>query len=73
MEIPMILLAALPWLFILACPLVMWWMMRSMGCDKQPSAEGAGEGSRADAEEIRLLKQRIADLETARQDARSFR
>ena len=72
MEIPMILLAALPWLFILACPVVMWWMMRSMGCEK-PSAEGAGQASRADAEEVRLLKQRITDLETARDRARSFR
>ena len=72
MEIPMILAAALPWLFILACPLVMWWMMRSMGCDK-PSAEGAVQAGRADGEEIRRLKERIADLETARQDARSVR
>ena len=72
MEILIIMAAALPWLFILACPLVMWWMMRSMGCDKA-SAAGVAHAEPAGAEEIRLLKQRIADLEGARHDARSFR
>lgn len=70
MEITTLLVATLPWLFILACPLVMWWMMRSMGCENRPSANGAHEPARAGAEEeIRLLKDRIADLEAAARTA----
>lgn len=28
-------LAALPWLAVLACPLVMFWMMRGDGCGRR--------------------------------------
>jgi hypothetical protein len=32
-------LAALPWLAFLACPVVMFWMMRGGGCGRQPDAD----------------------------------
>lgn len=74
MEITTLLVATLPWLLILACPLVMWWMMRGMGCDQRPSPDGAGKQTGAGTEdEIRLLKERIADLEGATRSAGASR
>ena len=54
---------ALPWLLILACPVAMWWMMRGMNCGQQQA--GASAGANTD-EEVRLLKERIAELEADR-------
>ncbi len=65
-------LIALPWLAVLACPLVMLWCMRGMSgksCDKQKQAAGtegspgavAAQGSRDG--EISMLKARLARLE----------
>lgn len=56
----------LPWLFILACPVAMWWMMRGMNCHQQQSGAEAGHAGRNTNEEVRLLKERIAQLEADR-------
>ena len=55
-----ILLAIVPWLAVLACPLMMLVMMRMMpggSCHKKPAGE---EGN----EEIRRLQARVAELES---------
>lgn len=57
---------ALPWLFILACPVAMWWMMRGMNCHKQQAGADAAEAVTNTDEEVRLLKERIAQLEADR-------
>lgn len=61
----------LPWLLFLACPLFMLWMMRGMShsesCGKQPEDDGmkaAATPAGGKDEEVRLLKERIARLET---------
>lgn len=57
-------LALLPWLAILACPLVMFWMMRGMhggGCDKEQAPARAHADS-----EVAQLRQRLARLEAQR-------
>ena len=72
-------LGVLPFLILLACPLHMWWMMRHMShgesCGKQRNAEvEAPEAGVAPAEgadqEIRILKERIARLETEQRHAK---
>lgn len=74
-------LGVLPFLILLACPLHMWWMMRHMShgesCGKKSNPEG--EGSKAGVaptgdheQEIRLLKERIARLETELRHAREL-
>lgn len=64
----------LPWLFVLACPLAMFWMMRGMSrgesCGKkatknQETAPAAAAPS-TDTE-IKLLKERLAHLEARNQ------
>lgn len=53
-------LTFVPWLAVLACPVLMFWMMRGMsggGCHKRPAEAHAGD------EEIRQLKARLAELE----------
>ena len=64
MEMNVLILAALPWLLLLACPLAMWWMMRGMGngghCGEMAEAEANG---RAEGEVARL-RARVAELET---------
>jgi hypothetical protein len=73
MELTTLIFAALPWLFVLACPLTMWWMMRGMshgGCDKQP-AEARAPGHREG--EIRQLKTRLAELEKEKQGTEPWR
>ena len=63
METIVLISTALPWLFILACPLAMWWMMRGMG--------GGGHGERISApvntdaeDELRRLRARLEKLES---------
>lgn len=62
MEMNVLILAALPWLLLLACPLAMWWMMRGMGngghCGEMAEANGRAEG------EVARLRARVAELET---------
>ena len=66
MEITTLIAVALPWLFILACPVAMWWMMRSMNCDqKKAGADGTQAGAKTD--EVRRLEERIAQLESDRE------
>lgn len=62
--------SALPWLFILACPLVMLWCMRGMSgksCDEKATGAGGSElgvvASGGRDEEIALLRARLARLE----------
>ena len=68
--------AVLPWLFLLACPLVMFWMMRGMGggaCHKEKGASDRdhhGATGADSAEEIRALQERITQLESERNEAR---
>jgi len=63
-------LAVVPWLAVLACPAIMFWMMRGgsgRSCHGDAGAEGDAEkgqprqGDRA--EEIRALKARVEELE----------
>ncbi|MGH7475698.1 MAG: DUF2933 domain-containing protein [Longimicrobiales bacterium] len=62
--------AVLPWLLILACPAVMWWMMRGRGggkCHEAGAAEPK-EGQTAGnadalAREVATLKARLAAVE----------
>lgn len=67
--------AALPWLGVLACPVMMLWMMRSksgMSCHGQTSRPQDGpahepqDAGRMEAE-ITELRARLADLEAERQ------
>ena len=72
------LLALLPWLALLACPLVMFWMMRGMrgSCGKQHASGGIGtqgastvDGHAIDADaEMAQLRARLARLEAHRTD-----
>lgn len=58
-----------PWLAILACPVMMFVMMRmtpGASCHRRPADAQGSEGSR---EEIRQLQARIAELETRNQAA----
>ena len=66
MEITTLLAVTLPWLFILACPVAMWWMMRGMNCHQQKAgADGTQAGAKTD--EVRRLEERIAQLESDRE------
>ena len=63
MEITPEILALLPLLILLACPLMMWWMMRVKSGPKRkggdpPSARGADSDA-----EVHRLRTRIAELE----------
>lgn len=63
-----IILALVPWLAILACPLMMVFMMRGMSggksChQKPPEAQGTEDTN----EQIRQLQARIAELEANRE------
>lgn len=60
-------LAFLPWLAIVACPVVMFWMMRGMhggACDKAQAPARAVADS-----EVAQLRQRLARLEAQRTTA----
>lgn len=72
-------LGFLPFLILLACPLAMWWMMRGMShgesCGKEANPHGEAPQAAAvpveGAEhEIRLLKERLARLESEQRDGR---
>ena len=63
------LLLIVPWLAILACPVMMFVMMRMMpgaSCHRRPAD---AQGSEGNQEEIRQLQARIAELETRNQAA----
>lgn len=71
------LLFLLPWLALLACPVLMFWMMRGMhggSCGKETATTGDGTLATAAADprsgdvstEITQLKQRLARLEEQR-------
>lgn len=70
--------AILPWLFVLACPLTMFWMMRGMShgesCKKTENDEGTAPATaaRSTDEEIRVLKERLAHLEARNQPAENW-
>ena len=66
MDMTTLVAIALPWLFILACPVAMWWMMRGMNCHQQQAGADAAEAGTNTDEEVRLLKERIAQLEADR-------
>lgn len=74
-----IFVAFLPWLAILACPVVMFWMMRGMsgGGQRHTQAKGGSQpggvhttGERVD-QEIHHLRARLARLEAARHELKS--
>lgn len=73
-----ILVAILPWLALLACPVVMFWMMRmSRGqCHtqakegSQPDRGNTDTGAKVD-DEIHQLRARLARLEAARDELTS--
>ena len=72
MDIATVIAVALPWLFILACPLAMWWMMRGMNCDKQQSGADSPNAATNMSEEVRRLEDRIAQLEADRANVRRW-
>lgn len=68
-----IFVAFLPWLALLACPVMMFWMMRGMSGGQchthakgafQPGVVHADTGERVDGQ-IRELRARLARLEAA--------
>lgn len=68
----------LPWLLLLACPLLMLLMMRGMhenSCSKpgenEPPSAGAVPAGSSSEQEIRLLKERLALLEARSSEAAS--
>lgn len=64
MEITPAVLALLPLLILLACPLVMWWVMRGKSGPKRTSWDGSSaRGDEPDAE-VHRLRTRIAGLES---------
>lgn len=69
------LLWALPYAALLACPVMMLWMMRGGGMgrseeDRDPSAGGAeASGSPERDAEIAELRSRLARLEAEREDS----
>ncbi len=75
-------LVALPWLALLACPLMMLWCMRGMSggaCEKQKQTAGAKDshigiaahGSRD--EEIAMLRARLARLEAQQNEQEAWK
>ena len=71
------LLFLLPWLFLLACPVLMFWMMRGMhggSCGKEQATAGSGTPAAVARgphpedvnTEIAQLKQQLARLEEQR-------
>lgn len=69
----------LPWLLLLACPVSMFWMMRSMshgeGGDrnKDPNAPALVPARVSTDEEIRALRERLARLEAQNQGTENWR
>ena len=71
---------ALPWVFVLACPLAMFWMMRGMhgggSCEKKAGTENRMQAAAVPAssqvQEIQLLKERLARLEAENRGAGSW-
>lgn len=56
-------LTVLPWLAILACPLMMLFMMRAMPGGSCHSKAQPARGTDDETEEIRRLQARVAELE----------
>ena len=67
------LLALAPFLLLLACPLIMWSMMKGMsgGACQEESGAQRGAGEAALQQEVEVLRARVADLEGASRAARS--
>ena len=72
-----LMLGLVPWVFVLACPLAMWWMMRSMSHGQSCGNEGRREEGalqpvpvRSQEAEIRALREHVARLEAQEQRAR---
>ena len=68
MEIRPELLALLPLLILLACPLMMWWMMRGKSGAKRMSGEPSGVGGDDSDAEVQRLRTRITELEESGPD-----
>ena len=82
-------LVVLPWLALLACPVLMFWMMRGMHggtCGKEHAPDGSAAARAPDAkspdgraanvnDELVQLRQRLAQLEAQRPelDAETYR
>lgn len=69
--------AILPWLALLACPVMMFWMMRMGGqCHtqakdgSQPDVSNNDTGAKVD-DEIQQLRDRLARLEATRHESTS--
>ena len=71
--------AILPWLAILACPLLMFWMMRGMGHGGGCGSHRPTTGMRTDAgapaedqatDEVAQLKARLARLEAQQRETK---
>ena len=67
MEITTLVAVALPWLWVLACPLLMLWMMRGMSCHQQQATTDGVPAGADPSKDIRLLQARIAELEADRE------
>lgn len=75
-----LMIAFLPWLLLLACPLSMFWMMRGMSpgesCGDKPKDTGGLAPATAPVndpdEEIRVLKERLARLEAQPQTVENW-
>lgn len=71
--------AVLPWLALLACPFLMFWMMRGMrhggGCGSQRPTDNARADTGADsrdetADEVAHLKARLERLEAQQRETK---
>lgn len=60
-------LIVLPWLALLACPLMMLFMMRAMPGGSCPAKAQPARGTDGENDEIRRLQARVAELEVQNQ------
>lgn len=75
-----LIVAFLPWLLVLACPLSMFWMMRGMSQGESCGSDKEHKNGLIPAtvpvssrdEEIRALKERLAHLEAQHQPAENW-
>lgn len=66
-------LAILPWLALLACPAVMFWMMRGMGSRSGQGCGGVAPPEDNKDQEIRALRARVEELEARARDEAPWR